>query len=553
VPSSPDRNLLERDPLIGFAVVTPGGSVLRASEALRAFLEASFGTAPGTLQAWAADPAAFRAELSRRKEKQDQFDLLAELRDVRGARQRARMEFRVLRAGGEEFLSTVAVRREPRPAPLPPAPLSQTDLETGLASREQLTALIYETGLLAGAHGEFGLCLVSLGAAAAIREMTRPRETLDALVRAAADQIGAVVPPMHAARVASTQLLVYVPAAADTERVAAALLAALCSPLSVQGMRIKLAPVVASARRPLNGRTLPALLDALEAVLPAVQRSAELAPTARLEHDPGVEERREGTREMIVETIRQGTPRLQLTPVIDVPSGTIAAFDVSVQLRRLIGLTDLVRSPLDYLDRDEEADVVTKWLLEQTLPICRRMHAAHGVTFELRMGAAQFFSAALLDMLRRAMRRHRCRAGQLSLIVPVELLWRDAERFETRAAALVGLGVAPLVEGYRGLLPVEGLRSAGVRAAKLHPRLTADATSSRFGMEYLRELLARGRIEGVAMTAQGAASRGDVSRLFELSCERAQGPHVSRALALDDAQALLAANRGAEQRATPPA
>jgi EAL domain-containing protein (putative c-di-GMP-specific phosphodiesterase class I) len=135
----------------------------------------------------------------------------------------------------------------------------------------------------------------------------------------------------------------------------------------------------------------------------------------------------------------------------------------------------------------------------------------------------------------------------------VELLWGDAERFETRAAALAGLGVTPVVEGYRGLLPVAGLRSAGVTAAKLHARLTADATSSRFGMEYLRELLARGRIEGVAMTAQGVASRDDVSRLFELSCERAQGPHISRALALDDAQAVLAANRGMEPRATAPA
>jgi hypothetical protein len=61
-----------------------------------------------------------------------------------------------------------------------------------------------------------------------------------------------------------------------------------------------------------------------------------------------------------------------------------------------------VRSLLDYLDRDEEADVVTAWLLEQALPICQRMYAAHSVTFGLRMAAAQFFSVALPDMLRRA-------------------------------------------------------------------------------------------------------------------------------------------------------
>ena len=551
--SSHETDLFERDPLIGFAVLTPGGSVLRASKTLRSFLEASFGSPSTALEDWAADPPALSGELKRHKAHEDQFELLADLRNMRGARQRARMEFRVLRAGGEEFLCAVTVRREPRPVPPARAPLAQTDPQTGLASREQLTARIYERGLLAAAHGEFGLCLISLGAAAGIRDITRPREVVDALVRAAADQISAVVPAAHAARLASTQLLVYVPAAADTERVAAALLATLSSPLSVQGMRIKLAPVVATARCPRNGRTLPALLDALEAVLPAVQRTGELVPATRLEHDPSVEERREGTREMIVETIRQGAPRLQLTPVIDVASGTITAFEVNVQLRRLIGLTDLVRSPLDYLDRDEEADLVTEWLLAQALPICQRMYAANHVHFGLRMVGAQFFSGVLPEMLQGAIARHGCKPDQLSLIVPVGLLWRDAERFEMRAAALGRLGVAVCVEGYRGLLPLEGLRSAGVSAAKLHPRLTADATSSRFGMDYLRELLARGRIEGVAMTAQGVASRGELSRLFELSCERAQGPYISRALPLDDAQAVLAGNRGVELRAPLPA
>ena len=72
-------------------------------------------------------------------------------------------------------------------------------------------------------------------------------------------------------------------------------------------------------------------------------------------------------------------------------------------------------------------------------------------------------------------------------------------------------------------------------------------------MEYLREMLARGRIQGVAMTAQGVASRGQLSRLFELSCERAQGPYISRPLPLDDAEAVLAGNRGVELRAPPPA
>jgi len=538
--------LSERDPLIGFAVLTPGGSVLRASETLRSFLRAAFGTPSAALEAWAADPGAFSAELRRRKAIEEHFEVLAELRHVRGVRNRARMEFRVLRAGGEEFLSAVTVRREPRPAMPAHVPLLQTAPETRLASREQLAAIVYEKGLLAGTHSEFGLCLISLGAAAAIRDITRPREVVDALVRATAERIGTVVPPGHAARLASTQILVYVPAPADTERVASALLGALSSPLSAQGMRIKLAPIVASARCPLNGRTMPALLDALEAVLPAVQRTPELAPVTRLEHDPDVEERREGTKEMIVETIRQGTPRLQLTPVIDVPSGAITAFDVNVQLRRLIGLSDLVRSPLDFLDRDEEADLVTGWLLEQALPMCQRMYAAHGVTSGLHLVAAQFFSAALPHLLGRAIALHGCGAKVLSVIVPVDLLWRDAERFERRASALSALGVALAVEGYRGLLPLDGLRSGGVSAAKLHPRLTADATSSRFGVEYLRELLVRGRIEGVAMSAQGVAARADVSRLFELSCERAQGPHISRALSSENAESLLEANRGTQ-------
>lgn len=538
--------IMNADPLIGSAVLTPTGHIASASDAMRAFIERTHRSAVGvTLASLTQDPESFERNIAQQKRGADHFHIEADLIGPRGSSIRAQIEYRVLLQDGREFLSAVVLRQRLPMASASVVPIPTVDPATGLMSRERFAAHVFERTLHDGTQQGFGLALLSLASTSALRSAAGSVEKFEAIVVEAAQRLGARARPAPiCARIGATRFVFWIPALVNPAEFAREILDKLAAPIATAGMRVKLAPFVATAVYPADGNSLPDLVAALERTVPEVQREPTALAAMPRADLAEMNERRPGVVASLLSALDNGKARVAFNPVIALPSGVIESFDASIQVRSMLGLEQFFSSPLEFLDQQLDADLATQWFLDRVLPCAARAPVAGTVQFNLQLSALQFSSANLTTMLGEALSRHSVDPKMIAVLAPNSALYVDPERFESASRGLKRLGVGLTLNDSRGWLPMQTLVNAGITGAKLHASVTEEALETRYGADYLRERCAQGRVAGVAQTAQGVRSREALEQLFMLSCEHAQGAFISPTLQQDDLEGVLRANRG---------
>ncbi len=528
-----------QDPLLGHLLVTPEGHICSCSGALQDLLLPRAGAGRSGLAGLFHDGARLLEEAKRRRTLAEHFRLPAEILGPEGQRVPVELEYRLLFQGGQEMFNSITVRARPGDEEPPvPAPLERV---AGLWQAERFAAEVYSRITLVGDVVPFGLLLVSLGTAGALEQALGSEEALQVLLGEVAERLLRLRHRLPLARLAPDRVIALVNHAEELPELAERALRALTPEFQVGEVRVRLAPALALACFPRQGRSLPALLDALEAYLPATQRSGEIRQAGAASEDVEWEERREGIRGALLGAVASNTARLVATPVLHLASGLMDAVEVALSLRSLLGLEGQLRYLPDFLNEPADADVLSEWMVEKALAVLAEPALRFNLRLTLRVAQPQLLGPLLPALLSSVARRYGLAPGQLSLLVRKDVLFSPPEPFARQAQLLAGAGIGLWVDSYRGLLPPASLRAAGIVGVRLPPALTDSVSGS--SAQALRSLGLRCRVARLEAVLSGVGSREALEAGFAAGIEYAQGPHIGGHVTLEGLVELLEQNR----------
>jgi len=425
------------------------------------------------------------------------------------------------------------------PGPLPLAPQSVGIGPGAAADLWMLGTALYAATVAPAAIRPVGLARLVLHPVALPR--IRAAEDLDVWMAVALERLAhsanALGIQAAVARTGARELTLWQRDGTSCEALCEHWLAAMmAAPLVGHHRRLIVGPGAAWCVLPDDGQVLGYLLDALDrAYEPSGGRPSMQAKHARsLDRERDIDERRGALTGTLVELARSGRARLSAEPVIDAPTGLVAALHLKAEFRSLFAVGNLIDYLPDVVEDRPAADALNRWTAEAVSAVARPATADGPFELHLRVAPAQLQRIDSLGEVIRAL--HSLSGGAAPcLLLPEAAVHRNAYLLIDAAAEVAALGATLGIDDYRGLLPPAQLAQAGAATLRLHRSLVRDLAEHRFAQDRLADLLSLARRSRMSVVVAALADTRQLMAAHGAGALCLAGPLFGRATHLDSA------------------
>jgi diguanylate cyclase (GGDEF)-like protein len=412
-----------------------------------------------------------------------------------------------------------------------------TDELTGLANRQRLATAVEEQIAASRLSGEpFALLLIDLDRFKEIND-TLGHHYGDVLLRDLGPRLRACVGDDGVvARLGGDEFAV-LPAVrtADPEvlgEIAGELVACVGEPVVVDHMTLEVGASVGISRFPLDGEDGHALLRRADVAMYAAKgdHATHQLYSANLD--------RHSVRRLTVLTdFRRALASdefvVHFQPIVDIFSSHPQSAEGLVRWQHPeLGLLP----PADFIPIVEQSGLIgplTRHVLERSIEQCARWHREdRPLTVAVNLSARDLLDRELPRHIERMLDQHGLSADALQLEMTESMLMSDPDRALETVVRLRELGVRVAVDDFgTGFSSLANLRRLPINELKIDRSFISPLLNEESDLIIVRSTINLGHDLGLKVIAEGVEDELTLKRLAALSCDLAQGYHVSRPLA----------------------
>jgi diguanylate cyclase (GGDEF)-like protein len=329
---------------------------------------------------------------------------------------------------------------------------------------------------------------------------------------------------------------------AEAERMAQRLLAALDLPMEVESLSLRLAASIGIACFPHHGRTVRELLRHADVAMYCAKGSDVSFQTYAEEYDEYSIDRL-----ALAAQLRRGIERGELTvdyqPKAPLDGGTAHAVEALVrwnhpQLGRI--------GPDGFIPIAEHTGVIkplTDRVLESALEQCQQWRREGlDVAVSVNISARTLLDDDFPSMISNLLERFQLRASVLQLEITESRIVSDLRRARAMLDQLRGMGVKIAIDDFgTGFSSLSQLQQLPIDEIKIDRSFVTRMETDHSDEVLVRSIIELGRNLGIRVTAEGVETESVMRRLRELGCDFAQGFHVGRPAAAEEARQFLSA------------
>ena len=352
----------------------------------------------------------------------------------------------------------------------------------------------------------------------------------DWLLSEVARRVGAVIRPQDLlARLGSDEFVVLidsVSARVDAQATTAGILAALSSPIAINGMEVQIRPSIGVSIWPDDGRRVDDLLAHAEVAMAVAKKHGgnetrffERGMTDSMQERLALEND-------LRRALSAGEFELAFQPVLSVRSGRIVTAEALVRwrhpLRGLIG-------PSAFIPLAEETGLMIplgEWVVRQ---VCRQASAWHldrGVPIRLavNLSATQFRHQNLVEVIRSALEAENLDARCLEVELTESSVMTNPEESVGVLSQLRKMGITVAVDDFgTGYSSLSYLRRFPIDKLKIDRSFVHDLITSRTDESIVRAIIALAHSVGLQVVAEGVETEEQLRCVRELGCDQWQG------------------------------
>jgi diguanylate cyclase (GGDEF)-like protein len=333
------------------------------------------------------------------------------------------------------------------------------------------------------------------------------------------------------ARLGGDEFAVLLPAS-DVEaaqRMAAEILQALETPLSLEDQMVDIGAGLGIAGYPAHGDDGEALLSMAEVAMYAAKQRNDGAVV----YDPAMDKSSEKSLSLLSElrnAIERDEFRLHVQPKIMLDTG------------KVVGMESLVRwvhpergnvFPDEFIPFAEQTGfirVLTRWVMEKSAELCQELaskgyHLKVSVNLSTRDLLDQDLPAKFADLLV----RHKLSPGSFCLEITESAIMDDPVRAQTTLERLSAMGVDLSIDDFgTGYSSLAYLKRLPVNELKIDKSFVLNMENDVGDTKIVRSTIDLGHNMGLRVVAEGIESEAVWRLLAELGCDQGQGYFMSR-------------------------
>ncbi len=426
--------------------------------------------------------------------------------------------------------------------------LAYWDPLTGLPNRAQFVLLLEDSIAQAAKRGEqLYVLMMDLDRFKHVNDVMG-HSFGDALLRQVAERLQLQLAQdrhdaAQVARLGGDEFAILLPGAdlGQARRMAAKVLDALESPLSLDDQMVDIGAGLGIAGYPLHAGTAAALLSTAEVAMYA----AKLRNDGAVVYDAAMDKSSEQSLSLLTElrkAIERDEFRLHVQPKIMLGSGAV------------VGVESLVRwvhpergnvFPDEFIPFAEQTGfirVLTRWVLEKSAELCRELQA-NGVYLKVSVNLStrdlldQNLPVKFADILA----RHQLQASSFCLEITESAIMDDPIRAQQTLERLHAMGVDLSIDDFgTGYSSLAYLKRLPVDELKIDKSFVLNMEHDEGDTKIVRSTIDLGHNMGLRVVAEGIESAAVWRLLAELGCDQGQGYFMSRPMPADQLLGWLA-------------
>jgi diguanylate cyclase (GGDEF)-like protein len=326
-------------------------------------------------------------------------------------------------------------------------------------------------------------------------------------------------------------LLDGVPDRAAAVELATRLQDALRRPFALRGVAVELEASVGIALYPEHGTTVGALLQRADVAMYDAKRGHRGVATYTEERDPYSEDRL-GLLAELRRALEHEELVLHYQPKVDLASGAVIGVEALVRwehpARGLLPPDEFV--PL--AERTGAVADLTRWVVDAALAQHRVWRdAGIDVPIAVNLAAANVVDLTLPERIAELLARHDVGGDRLECEISEHTVMADPVRATEVLGRLRGLGVRLSLDDFgTGHSSLAYLKRLPLDEVKIDRSFVAGMAEDENDAVIVRSTIDLARNLGLTVVAEGVESAEIMQGLADLSCDTAQGFHVSRPL-----------------------
>jgi diguanylate cyclase (GGDEF)-like protein len=313
---------------------------------------------------------------------------------------------------------------------------------------------------------------------------------------------------------------------------------ALRRPFALRGVAVELEASVGIALYPEHGTSVGALLQRADVAMYDAKRGHRGVATYTEERDPYSEDRL-GLLAELRRALEQDELVLHYQPKVDLGSGAVTGVEALVRWEHP---TRGLLAPDEFVPLAERTGAIadlTRWVVDTALAQHRAWRdAGVDLPIAVNLAAANIVDLTLPERVAHLLARHGVSGDRLECEISEHTVMADPVRATEVLARLRALGVRLSLDDFgTGHSSLAYLKRLPLDEVKIDRSFVAGMAEDENDAVIVRSTIDLARNLGLAVVAEGVESAEIMRGLADLSCDTAQGFHVSRPLPAD---ALLA-------------
>ncbi len=315
---------------------------------------------------------------------------------------------------------------------------------------------------------------------------------------------------------------------------------ALRRPFALRGVAVELEASVGIALYPEHGTTVGALLQRADVAMYDAKRGRHGVATYSEERDPYSEDRL-GLLAELRRALSSEELVLHYQPKVDLASGAVVGVEALVRWEHP---TRGLLPPDEFVPLAERTGAIadlTRWVVDAALAQHRAWRdAGVDVPVAVNLAAANVVDLTLPERITELLARHDVRGDRLECEISEHTVMADPVRATEVLDRLRGLGVRLSLDDFgTGHSSLAYLKRLPLDEVKIDRSFVAGMAEDENDAVIVRSTIDLARNLGLAVVAEGVESAEIMQGLAGLSCDTAQGFHISRPLPADALGAWL--------------
>ncbi|USX11831.1 EAL domain-containing protein [Oxalobacteraceae bacterium OTU3CAMAD1] len=344
------------------------------------------------------------------------------------------------------------------------------------------------------------------------------------------------------ARLGGDEFAVLLPAS-DVEaarRMAAEILQALETPLSLEEQMVDIGAGLGIAGYPLHGSDGEALLSMAEVAMYAAKQRNDGAVV----YDAAMDKSSEKSLSLLTElrsAIERNEFRLHVQPKIMLDTGKVVGMEALVRWVHPERGNVFPDEFIPFAEQTGFIRVLTRWVMERSAELCQELAArGHHLKVSVNLSTRDLLDQDLPTKFADLLVRHNLSAGSFCLEITESAIMDDPVRAQTTLERLSAMGFDLSIDDFgTGYSSLAYLKRLPVNELKIDKSFVLNMEHDEGDTKIVRSTIDLGHNMGLRVVAEGIESEAVWRLLASLGCDQGQGYFMSRPIPGDQMIAWL--------------